>query len=470
MTQPLPLDTLVLVKFEADFPEGQQWYVCKIQEPTHYDPNLQIQPDEIFFMRYGDNVCAVVEYDSDTVKLFEQHEARTLAVSDRQVHALELALADTEAIIPAIQHSSTSAAAPTNKRSRTAEPPANATARSQNQKLRRTGDRAAAAPAATKGGQIRGMTSGGVMDTRDLMSEDAARSMSRDVDEAVALEDSRTLPNLLLKATELKVTLALLNDTGIGRSFGAVYSSTHNNRPLALLRPLTTVVLRAWAGDALTKKHQTGLRDFWRLRGSAVAHVDDDALYAAHDGDVDGTGAAAAAAAPTAMYAPSHASPQTTTSDSLKARIAKALMQNEDDVAALADGELNTIVQQFFDSAHTKERRVLLLEQFEKPDHTELRRKFISKQWAPEYFFSLTRDDLETPAERLEKDAIMAKKIQEMEESEASLMRMSTLYECPKCKARKCTWYQQQTRGADEPMTIFAKCLECGNSWTEGSY
>lgn len=36
---------------------------------------------------------------------------------------------------------------------------------------------------------------------------------------------------------------------------------------------------------------------------------------------------------------------------------------------------------------------------------------------------------------------------------------------CYKCKKNKCTYYQLQTRSADEPMTTFVSCLNCGNRW-----
>ena len=38
---------------------------------------------------------------------------------------------------------------------------------------------------------------------------------------------------------------------------------------------------------------------------------------------------------------------------------------------------------------------------------------------------------------------------------------------CRKCKKRECTFYEMQTRSADEPMTIFVNCLSCGNKWKE---
>lgn len=39
------------------------------------------------------------------------------------------------------------------------------------------------------------------------------------------------------------------------------------------------------------------------------------------------------------------------------------------------------------------------------------------------------------------------------------------LLKCGKCKKRNCTYNQIQTRSADEPMTTFVLCNECGNRW-----
>lgn len=38
-------------------------------------------------------------------------------------------------------------------------------------------------------------------------------------------------------------------------------------------------------------------------------------------------------------------------------------------------------------------------------------------------------------------------------------------FKCNKCKSKKCSYYQLQTRSADEPMTTFVTCLDCGNRW-----
>ncbi|XP_065314853.1 transcription elongation factor A protein 1-like isoform X2 [Gordionus sp. m RMFG-2023] len=39
------------------------------------------------------------------------------------------------------------------------------------------------------------------------------------------------------------------------------------------------------------------------------------------------------------------------------------------------------------------------------------------------------------------------------------------LFKCGKCKGKKCTYSQIQTRSSDEPMTTFVYCIDCGNRW-----
>jgi transcription elongation factor S-II len=39
------------------------------------------------------------------------------------------------------------------------------------------------------------------------------------------------------------------------------------------------------------------------------------------------------------------------------------------------------------------------------------------------------------------------------------------MFTCKKCHSKKCTYYELQTRSADEPATIFVTCLDCGKHW-----
>lgn len=42
---------------------------------------------------------------------------------------------------------------------------------------------------------------------------------------------------------------------------------------------------------------------------------------------------------------------------------------------------------------------------------------------------------------------------------------MTKEFRCGKCKKRDCVYQELQVRSADEPMTLFITCLNCGNKW-----
>ncbi len=48
---------------------------------------------------------------------------------------------------------------------------------------------------------------------------------------------------------------------------------------------------------------------------------------------------------------------------------------------------------------------------------------------------------------------------------ETNIEAATDTFTCRKCKQNKCTYYQVQTRSADEPMTTFVTCLNCDNRW-----
>lgn len=44
---------------------------------------------------------------------------------------------------------------------------------------------------------------------------------------------------------------------------------------------------------------------------------------------------------------------------------------------------------------------------------------------------------------------------------------MTDMFKCRRCGSRSCTYYEMQTRSADEPMTQFITCLDCNNHWKQ---
>jgi|TARA_R110001599_G_scaffold218310_1_gene416609 transcription elongation factor S-II len=57
------------------------------------------------------------------------------------------------------------------------------------------------------------------------------------------------------------------------------------------------------------------------------------------------------------------------------------------------------------------------------------------------------------------------KKIRDQNRAAPKLEASTDNFTCRKCKSKECSYYQLQTRSADEPMTTFVTCLPCGNRW-----
>lgn len=63
------------------------------------------------------------------------------------------------------------------------------------------------------------------------------------------------------------------------------------------------------------------------------------------------------------------------------------------------------------------------------------------------------------------KELLDAKSKRDANKYEVNIAAATDTFTCRKCKVNKCTYYQLQTRSADEPMTTFVTCLNCSNRW-----
>lgn len=80
-----------------------------------------------------------------------------------------------------------------------------------------------------------------------------------------------------------------------------------------------------------------------------------------------------------------------------------------------------------------------------------------------------------TPMERWTAMSLIENnKLIQRNENEKTFLEMSleddfedTIYVCENCGCKKIDLVQKQLRGADEPMTCFFTCKQCGEKWTE---
>ena len=63
---------------------------------------------------------------------------------------------------------------------------------------------------------------------------------------------------------------------------------------------------------------------------------------------------------------------------------------------------------------------------------------------------------------------LIDKKIKrEASKFKTNIQASTDMFTCRKCKSKKCTYYELQTRSADEGMTIFITCITCGHRWRQ---
>jgi transcription elongation factor S-II len=83
-----------------------------------------------------------------------------------------------------------------------------------------------------------------------------------------------------------------------------------------------------------------------------------------------------------------------------------------------------------------------------------------------------TKDVVDMRPEDLWPDGPYAKKMEERIVKEirkaylaSEVKNQEGFFTCGRCKSKKTTYYQLQTRSADEPMTTFVTCLNCDRNW-----
>jgi len=98
------------------------------------------------------------------------------------------------------------------------------------------------------------------------------------------------------------------------------------------------------------------------------------------------------------------------------------------------------------------------------PKNPDLRRAIAKREIDATTLIDLSSEELGSDERRAANQSIR-------EHAEAEAVRgqrkeaSTTAFKCGKCGQRACTFYQLQTRSADEPMTTFVTCVNCENRW-----
>jgi len=136
-------------------------------------------------------------------------------------------------------------------------------------------------------------------------------------------------------------------------------------------------------------------------------------------------------------------------------------MEKCEDLATMLEDEINTLHSNQMKYKNQVRSRVFNLKDKKNPG---LRANFLLGIITPAKLAGMTseemaNDEIKKQREQFVKEGIKDSRLAVVEGTKTDLLK------CGKCGKRNCTYNQLQTRSADEPMTTFVVCNECGNRW-----
>ena len=95
-------------------------------------------------------------------------------------------------------------------------------------------------------------------------------------------------------------------------------------------------------------------------------------------------------------------------------------------------------------------------------NNEEIMQQLRSGELLPNQFAFMTHQEMNPDRWRL---LIQQKTKRDASKFDVNIEASTDMFTCKKCRSKKCTYYELQTRSADEPATIFVTCLDCGKHW-----
>lgn len=130
--------------------------------------------------------------------------------------------------------------------------------------------------------------------------------------------------------------------------------------------------------------------------------------------------------------------------------------------AALLEADEKNVVKKwenpYFVSIYTDRLRSVWMN-LQRPEVVEL---VMSKKVKSHVIANMTHQEL---LPRRWEELIQKKKERDEERYAPKLEANTDSYTCRKCRSKECSYYQLQTRSADEPMTTYVTCISCGCRW-----
>uniref|UniRef100_A0A8C6LZ58 Transcription elongation factor n=1 Tax=Nothobranchius furzeri TaxID=105023 RepID=A0A8C6LZ58_NOTFU len=269
--------------------------------------------------------------------------------------------------------------------------------------------------------------------------------------------------DLLKELRNIPMTLELLQSTRIGMSVNAIRKQSTDDEVTSLAKSL----IKSW--KKLLDEPGGGEKPSDEKRKDQTTPVvspsqgSPEAKEESSSSSNSSSKSESSELAPNTLNNTFPRAPITSDSIRLKCRemLANALQTGDDHIAIGADCEELGFKNTDMKYKNRVRSRISNLKDMKNPN---LRRTVLCGSVTPERMAKMTAeemasDELKEMRKNLTKEAVRDHQMATTGGTQTDL------FTCGKCKGKNCTYTQVQTRSADEPMTTFVFCQQCGNRW-----
>jgi transcription elongation factor S-II len=111
-----------------------------------------------------------------------------------------------------------------------------------------------------------------------------------------------------------------------------------------------------------------------------------------------------------------------------------------------------------------KSKMSSLFQNLKSKSNPTLRQRVLSGEISPKRFATMTLDEMKSDERKAEEERLKEENMNDAMVAQVE-KSISKEFQCGKCKQKMVSYSQAQTRSADEPMTTFCECMNCGNRW-----
>uniref|UniRef100_A0A4W3JGE8 Transcription elongation factor n=1 Tax=Callorhinchus milii TaxID=7868 RepID=A0A4W3JGE8_CALMI len=270
--------------------------------------------------------------------------------------------------------------------------------------------------------------------------------------------------DLLRELKNIPMSLELLQSTRIGMSVNAIRKQSKEEDVISLAKSLIKSWKKLLDGPAAEKSSEERKRDSVSLtQNSPEAKEESSGSNSTYAYETSCT------SSPFQLKSYPQA-PFTTDSVRIKCReLLSAALKTDGDYNAIGSDcdELGAQIEENIQKMNMmkyKNRVRSRIANLKDSKNPNLRKNVLCGNIAPERLAKMSAEEMASDELKEMRKALTKAAIREHQMAKTG-GTSTDLFKCGKCKKHNCSYTQVQTRSADEPMTTFVLCNECGNRW-----